>query len=314
MQRMGLVSVTLVAVCCGASGRLSAADTQAQPVASSPDTLVPEVRKLSAARDNDARFDALTALLQANDLQYTVEPVQLEKPTSGDEGARDPRVQGRNVVVTFGNGPEVVVVGAHYDAVWIADKTLSRGAVDNGASSVMLVHAAQALRTQRLARQIRFVWFDFEESGLLGSADYVKHHAADRIVAMLNYDINAYGDTVLYGPPKGGANTQLARSMVEACVDEGVDCVRFDGLPPGDDRSFGARNIPSLSIALLPATEVHQLWLMLFAKGAGLAPGFAPPIFGTIHSPGDLPEKVQGADVARAQRLAVALIRRVGSP
>jgi len=33
-----------------------------------------------------------------------------------------------------------IVVGAHYDAVRLSDGTLSRGAVDNAASSVILVH------------------------------------------------------------------------------------------------------------------------------------------------------------------------------
>jgi len=90
-----------------------------------------------------------------------------------------------------------------------------------------------------------------------------------------------------------------------------VDCLRFDGMPPGDDRSFGPRKIPALSIAILPATEAHQLWLMLHAKSAGLAPGFAPPIFTTIHTPNDVPDKLDGAAIATAGRLAQALIRRV---
>jgi hypothetical protein len=82
-------------------------------------------------------------------------------------------------------------------------------------------------------------------------------------------------------------------------------------MPPGDDRSFGAKKIPTLSVATLPPTEVHQLWLSLFAKGAGLAPGFQPSIFGTIHTTTDVPEKLDGGDMAMSQRLAVAVIRAV---
>ena len=90
-----------------------------------------------------------------------------------------------------------------------------------------------------------------------------------------------------------------------------MDCLRFDAMPPGDDRPFGARKIPTLSMAILPATEAHQLWLLLHAKGAGLAQGFAPPIFTTIHTPGDVPEKLEAPAMATAGRLAQALIRRV---
>ena len=276
------------------------------------DALVADVRRLAAAADNDARFDALTALLKAQNLPFSVEPFTLDKPpAAGPNQAPDPRTRGRNVVVTLGDGPDTVVVGAHYDAKWLSATAISQGAVDNGASSVMLVRAAAALKAERLASRVTFVWFDMEESGLIGSAKYVEAHTGDRIKAMLNYDINGYGDTVLFGPPQGGADPRLGRTMLETCASERVDCLRFGAMPPGDDRSFGARTIPTISIAILPATEAHQLWLMLHAKSAGLAQGFAPPIFTTIHTPGDLPDKLDGAAMATAGRLAQALIRRV---
>jgi len=290
----------------------SLAVAQAAAAQTPTDTLVAEVRTLSAATDNDARFDALTALLKQHDLPFTVETFTLDKPPAASPNAApDPRTRGRNVVVTLGGGAETVVVGAHYDAKWITEKNLSQGAVDNGASSVMLVNAAAALKGQRLGSTITFVWFDFEESGLIGSAKYAEAHAGDGIKAMLNYDINGYGDTVLFGPPQGGADPRLPRAMLETCAAERIDCLRFDGMPPGDDRSFGARKIPTISVAILPATEAHQLWLMLHAKSAGLAKDFAPPIFATIHTPRDVPDKLEGAAIATAGRLAQALIRRV---
>jgi hypothetical protein len=62
-------------------------------------------------------FDALTALLKAHNLPFTVETFTLDKPpAAGPNAAPDPRTRGRNVVVTLGEGPETIVVGAHYDA------------------------------------------------------------------------------------------------------------------------------------------------------------------------------------------------------
>ena len=274
--------------------------------------LVADVRTLSAAADNDARFDAVTALLKRHGLPFTVESFTLDKPAVTDPSQTpDPRTRGRNIVVTIGDGPEQIVVGAHYDAKWMADKTLSKGAVDNGASSALLVQVAAALRGQPLGRRITFVWFDLEESGLIGSTKYVEAHAGDRIAAMLNYDINGYGNTVLFGPPAGGADPRLVRTMHETCAAEAIDCLRFDGMPPSDDRPFGARKIPTLSMAILPAAEAHQVWLLLHAKGAGFAQGFAPPIFGTIHTTNDVPDKLDVNGMALARRLAIALIRRV---
>jgi len=279
---------------------------QAAPASIASDSLVSEVRTLSAATDPDGRFGALTALLNTHNLQYTVEDITLDKAPPGDV-----RTHGRNVIVTIGKGADQIVVGAHYDAKRLMDGSLSKGAVDNGASSVVLVRVAEALQAKRPRTRVTFVWFDFEENGLLGSAKYVEQHAGDRIRAMVNYDINGYGDTVLFGPPMGGVDPRLGTLFLEACVAEKVDCLRFEGMPPGDDRSFGAKKIPSLSVAILPAAEAHQLWLMLHAKSAGLAQGFQPPIFTTIHTPTDTPEKLDGAGMAMAQRLATAFIRRL---
>ena len=150
---------------------------------------------MAAATSNEARFDALTAMLRGRGLTFAVEPFTIEKPLG-----REPRTEGRNVVVTLGESAEEVVIGAHYDAVRLADGSLSLGAVDNAASSVMLIRLAEALRAEKLPVRVRVVWFDMEELGLVGSAQYVKQHGADRIGAMLNFDINAYGNTIVYGP------------------------------------------------------------------------------------------------------------------
>lgn len=284
---------------------------QGPPAAAPPAAaLLEDVRTVAAAESHDARFAALTRLLEARQLAFTIEPFTIAKPAG-----REPRTEGRNIVVTLGEGPGDVVIGAHYDAVRLADGTLSRGAVDNAASSVMLVRLAEALRAEALPVRIRIVWFDMEELGLLGSAEYVRRHASDRIVAMLNFDINAYGDTILFGPSARTDNRALRQKAMETCAGEDVACVGFAQMPPGDDRSFVRAGIPTVSLAMLPGVEAHQLWLMMNAgQQAGLAPGTAPAIMQTIHTPGDTIEKVSGESMARMLRFAQALVRRVGKP
>jgi hypothetical protein len=116
-----------------------------------------------------------------------------------------------NVHNTFSDGPvetanavgeirgrehpeEILVVGAHLDS-W----DLSEGATDNGMGSVSVLAAAEAiLRSgQRPRRTIRFVLFNGEEQGLLGSYAYVKQHQSEMA--------NHLGDLVLdegQGPVK----------------------------------------------------------------------------------------------------------------
>ena len=268
--------------------------------------LVEDAGRLTAATTNEARFDALTSMLRSRGLTFAVEPFTIEKPIG-----REPRTEGRNVVVTVGEGTDVIVIGAHYDAVRLADGSLSRGAVDNAASSVMLVRVAEALRAEKLAVRVRIVWFDMEELGLVGSAQYLKQHASERFAAMLNFDINAYGDTILYGPALP-ENTALRRTFVETCAAEDVACVGFAQMPPGDDRSFVKAGIPTISVGIVPAVEAHQLWLMMNAgPNSGLAQGVAPPILKTIHTPDDTPDKLSEETMSRMQRFALSLVRSV---
>jgi len=262
--------------------------------------------KLAAATTNEGRFDALTALLKERGLTFTVEPFTLDNAIG-----REPRTQGRNVVVSLGSGSDVVVIGAHYDAVRLADGSLSKGAVDNAASSAILVRVAEELRADQLSIRVRIVWFDMEELGLVGSARYVKEHSSDRIVAMFNFDINAYGNTVVYGPSEMKENAALRQLVVQTCASQDVPCVPFPQMPPGDDRSFVKGGIPAVSVGIVSAVEAHQIWLM-FNAGQGITalPGPPPAILKTIHTADDTVDKLDPGTMAQMQRYILNLIRR----
>jgi hypothetical protein len=140
-------------------------------VQASQPTIAEDVTKMSAAATNEQRFETLTSMLEARNLPFTVEPFTIPKPVG-----REPRTDGRNVVITLGEGDTLVIVGAHYDAARLPDGSLSKGAVDNAASSMLLIRAAEAMRTEKLRVRVRFVWFDMEELGLVGSAQYLQHN------------------------------------------------------------------------------------------------------------------------------------------
>jgi hypothetical protein len=81
-------------------------------------------------------------------------------------------------------------------------------------------------------------------------------------------------------------------------------------MPPGDDRSFTRLGIPTLSVAVLPALEAHQLWLAVNAGAAsGLAPGTTPPILRTIHTAEDTPEKVSEETMTTMICFVLSLVR-----
>ena len=272
-----------------------------------PAALVDDVRKLEAANSNEDRFDALTALLRARKIAFEVQPFTIDKAIG-----KEPRTAGRNVIASFGDGPDEIVVGAHYDATRLADGSLSLGAVDNAASSIILIRLAESLVGEKLPVRVKVIWFDMEELGLIGSREYLKQRGQSRTVAMLNFDINAYGDTILFGPSEREDNAALRRSLLKVCAEQDIGCLRFAQMPPGDDRSFVAAGVPTLSIGMLPAVEAHQLWLMMNGgPDAGLAQGTAPEIMRTIHTPADTSSKVNGEAMDRGVRFVRALVGEI---
>lgn len=105
---------------------------------------------------------------------------------------REPRTQGRNIVVTIAGRTPEIVVGAHYDAA-------------------------------RRDRQVR---------------------------AMVNLDVNGFGDTVICGP-RAGSNDVPFQALRSVCLAIGSRCVEYG------------------------------------ARASGLQPGFTPEILRAIHTAAD---------------------------
>lgn len=82
---------------------------------------------------------------------------------------------------------QVVLLGAHLDS-W----DLGTGALDNGCNAALVIEAARALHAVgvRPRRTLRFVLFNGEEQGMLGSWAYVRRHEGelDRLAAVVIYD------------------------------------------------------------------------------------------------------------------------------
>lgn len=255
--------------------------------------------------DNDARLDAVLALVE----RAGFTPRLFEFPNDG-RAAADTRAVGRNVVFSVGpdNGEPVVIAGAHFDAAYLRDGTFVDGMADNAASVIALLRVAEAVRAASPARRVDFVLFDMEEIGLVGSRHYAESLAPGSVRAMVNLDVNAYGDTVFYGQAAHGHDPVYA-AVATACADQRQECIEFGQYPFSDHLSFQRAGIPNVSLSVLPRAEVYQLWLLMNAgPDHGLAEGFTPGVFRTIHSPGDTIERVEPAAVTIAYNLAAAVL------
>lgn len=84
---------------------------------------------------------------------------------------------------------EVVLVAAHFDAFFA-------GADDNTSGTAAVLELARVLSARKFARTVRFVGFDLEEFGLVGSTRYVEHTLNDDlVVAAIIFDCIGYAST-----------------------------------------------------------------------------------------------------------------------
>ncbi len=254
---------------------------------------------------NEARTAVVVAQLRAAGFEPTVETF-----TGGNRQTGE--MEGRNVVVTLGDGPREILLTAHYDAVKLRDGTMSHGVVDNAASVVGVIEAAKILRGKALNHRIRIILFDQEELGLIGARKWIEAHGLANVAAVVNSDIAGYGDTLMYGQNNGPQSAFVTRAVRELCAERAMPCVGYSVYPPSDDRAFSAAGAAVVSLGFQDQVGAHQMWLA-FNGGEtnGLAEGFTPRVFQLIHSVEDTMDKVDPATVALAGQVYAALIDRL---
>jgi hypothetical protein len=86
------------------------------------------------------------------------------------------------------NPGEVILVGSHLDAFYA-------GADDNGSAVAAMLETARIVRNHSFGRTIRFVSFDLEELGSIGSTRYVEAGYANDVVAAIVLDLVGYSSS-----------------------------------------------------------------------------------------------------------------------
>lgn len=253
---------------------------------------------------NAERLRVLIGQLEAAGLEYEIQTFE--------GGGRAGPMPGSNVVVTLGEGQRDILLTAHYDAVVLPSGQMADGVVDNAASTVAVIEAAKALQGRNLSHRIVAIFFDQEELGLIGARRWIEANGTTRIAAVVNSDVAAFGDTLMYGENNGERSAFILTALREECTAQAMTCIGFPAYPPSDDRAFIAAEVPVVSIGFQRRIGAHQMWLAFNGGEAnGLAEGFVPEVFELIHSEGDRIEAVEPGAVALAARTYVALIERL---
>lgn len=166
---------------------------------------------------------------------------------------------------------EALLIGAHYDHLGLGGEgslapaqvgTVHPGADDNASGTAGVLALARAFAAAGGARRtLIFVAFSGEETGLLGSAHYVRHppFPLERTMAMVNFDMIGRlraGTVYVSGTGTGegleevlrGANREVGLTLA----------LRGDGYDPSDHTAFVTRGRPVLFFFTGPHADYHR--------------------------------------------------------
>jgi hypothetical protein len=199
-------------------------------------------------------------------------------------GEKKDTIYGENIIVRFGSEKRKIVIGAHYDAVPDAP-----GANDNGSGTAVLLGMVHNLCNKSLNHSIDFCFFDQEESGLIGSAVYVKRYDTSYThIAMINLDVEGTGNEVYVGPV-GGGDDELMMSYIHEARDATKFAYEENEIYPGSDHeSFAEARLENISISIVPEGDVGKLvkWTKSGFKRID-KPDDVPEVLKVMHTPED---------------------------
>ena len=235
----------------------------------------------------------------------------------------------KNVIgVLEGTGPhadETIVIGAHYDHLGLGGpdsgslaidpkgeeiKVIHNGADDNASGTASLIELARRLAAQRdrLSRRVVFIAFTAEETGLRGSAHYVREPVfpLESTVAMLNMDmVGRLQDDKL--TVFGTGTSSRWKELVDAAGKEhGLEIIhKPEGFGPSDHSSFYAKKIPVLHFFSGTHRDYHRPsddWDKINAAGMARVTNLIEDVArATIEGP-ERPDYIEVKQPAMAQR------------
>lgn len=167
-------------------------------------------------------------------------------------GLRQPNI----ICVVAGQGPETIVVGAHFDHV-----TAGSGVVDNWSGASLLPSLVESLNHAPRHHTFVFIGFAGEEQGLIGS-DYYVHHLLPQqksaIQAMINMDTLGLGPTEVWASHADPKLVALLAGVAKE-LNIPITAVNVDSVGTTDSESFRDKKIPALTLHSLTSQTLGVL-------------------------------------------------------
>lgn len=149
--------------------------------------LVEDLSWLQGIRHRSANPDHLTRIRDSIEQRFLQQNLQLEIQSFPYGNYDAANYLGRHPGLT--NEAETYIIDGHFDSV-----QSSPGADDNGSATVGMLEAMRILSSYQFEKSIRFIGFDLEEAGLVGSIKYVNEGIKDYedILGVFNFEMIGY--------------------------------------------------------------------------------------------------------------------------
>ncbi|WP_052344352.1 M28 family peptidase [Bacillus ndiopicus] len=139
---------------------------------------------------------------------------------------------------------DILIIGAHYDGI----KDIP-AANDNASGVAVMLELARLLHDVPTDTEIRFVAFDAEEDGLIGSKHYVNQLGADseKVIGMLNFDMLAAKkekNVKIYSAD--GEGSFLSELLKNNENYKNIQVLEYNSGGTSDHASFHPKAIPNL--------------------------------------------------------------------
>jgi Zn-dependent M28 family amino/carboxypeptidase len=217
---------------------------------------------------------------------------------------------GESFAVELGEGPRVLVLCAHHDAV-----PGSPGANDNAAAVGILLHLIPRL-PPRIPRgwRVRLLFTAAEELDYLGARAYVKDTPLADVAGVLSLELCGIGDTLaLWDATKPDPFLGRVTASLESAGLAREAGHRVVGRIPmfgSDHRAFAAVGIPAYGFTMVPSAHAAALRRLVLSPARSSLRSLIrrPPPFHTYHTSADALETLEPAALHRAAAALTAIV------
>lgn len=187
----------------------------------------------------------------------------------------------QNIIVKIKRSSPKIVLAAHYDTF-----KNSSGANDNASGVCILLKFIENYINSFPnipEASLEFVFFDHEETGLLGSKAYLNRVNESDILTMINIDTCGIGDTILLSPKKNLDGSTLGSVVSLVSKSDKYNVKILDKLPPSDEQSFDQKGIPSILVFTINNDEIECMINAVNNPSNNLEECY-PSVIETIHN------------------------------